>query len=555
MTLPSSLNRWFLHGLALLTLAAVATPALGADERPPNIIFIITDDQHRRELGFIDGQTPTPHIDALAHGGMQFDNCYVAASVCTPSRYSALSGQFASRSDTSFFKAQNTEEGITRVNWNPGFTPGQHTLPGVLSDAGYLTGFVGKWHIGGANRAEGTPIAPGADPYDPAVTERLRANQAAFSKSLQANGFDYASRIYAGNPDDDKELKNAGLNIHHMEWVTEGGIEFIEQAVAEDKPFYLYFSTTLTHVPDPVESLPLDPRLTPGGLLDEPIEGLMPSREDVIARAESAGLPKEVWGALWLDDGVGALVAKLRELGIEDNTLIVYFVDHGMEHRSKGTCYEGGLVSPTFFYMPGTVPAGTTQDALIQNVDFAPTFFDLAGVTPPDDMVIDGVSARSLITGDDTPVRDSIYSELGLTRAVRTADGWKYIAFRVPPSLERTLEERLADQQKLQEQIERNHPWARNNPNYGPDPQARYFHQAQAPGGTLFERNQLATNVPFKPHYFDRDQLFNLNEDPDETTNLADDPRYAEKLAEMQAVLKTYLDGLPGTYAELKPTE
>ncbi|MEM1011721.1 MAG: sulfatase-like hydrolase/transferase, partial [Planctomycetota bacterium] len=348
--------------------------------KQPNIIFIITDDQRRDELGFLGGKAVTPTTDRLANGGMVFENCYVTSSVCTPSRYTVLTGQYASRSETAFFDADTTAEGMTRVTWNPGFMPDQTSLPMVLQDAGYTTGFIGKWHIGGMVRAPGEKIQPGADPADPKVIERLEANQASFAEVLGTRGFDFASRTYAGNPDDDNELKAVGLNIHNMEWLTEGALEFLDSTAGKDEPFFLYFSTTLTHSPKPVQSLRGDPTLTPVGKLDRPITGVQPSREDVMRRARENNLPDELWGTIWLDDGITAIVNKLEELGVADNTMIVYFVDHGSEYQSKGTCYEGGLVAPTFFYMPGTIPAGTTQDALIQNTDFAPTFLEMAGV-------------------------------------------------------------------------------------------------------------------------------------------------------------------------------
>ncbi|MEM6315073.1 MAG: sulfatase-like hydrolase/transferase, partial [Planctomycetota bacterium] len=327
--------------LVLAVIIGVSTSrTVAADPAQPNIIFIITDDQRRQELGFLEGQAHTPTIDQLARNGMVFDNCYVASSVCTPSRYTVLSGHYASRSETDYFKAQTTAEGMTRVTWNSGFMPDQPNVAQVLRDAGYMTGFVGKWHIGGMRRPPGDPITPGDDPADPRVIERLEANQTAFAEHLNSFGFDYAARIYAGNPDDDQELKAVGLNIHNMEWITEGALRFIDQAHATDRPFFLYFSTTLTHSPAPVESLLGDPTLTPVGKLDEPITGVQPSRDDVVRRAKERDLPKELWAPLWLDDGVGALVAKLDELGIDENTLIVYFVDHGSEFQSKGTCYE-----------------------------------------------------------------------------------------------------------------------------------------------------------------------------------------------------------------------
>ncbi|MEM9420426.1 MAG: sulfatase-like hydrolase/transferase [Planctomycetota bacterium] len=527
-----------------------------AEKRQPNIIFIITDDQRFDDLGFIGGAALTPHLNALASGGMYLSQKYVTSSVCTPSRYTCLTGQYASRSQSPAFLNEITPEGITYVMWNQGFEPDQPTVPSVLQDAGYATGFVGKWHVGLDGKRP--PFPEGADPTDPSdpgLIQKLKGDQKVFSDYLKTLGFDFAKNIYIGNPDDDQNLKKAGLNVHNQEWLTQAGLEFIEEN--KDQPFYLYFSTTLTHVPEPTDSLLLDPRMSPVGMLEEPITGVQPSREDVIKRVKEAGIPKDLWGTTWLDDGVGAIVAKVEELGLAEDTLIIYFPDHGMANWSKGTLYHGGMVAPTVAYWPGTIPAGTKLEHMTANTDFASTFFDLAGATPSEDMELDGESLVDLLKGGDTPVRDSVYGEVGLTRSVTTADGWKYLAFRVPPSKQRTLEERMPEHLAAIEKLKETHPWTKNNPSWTfIDPEARYAHLGQAPGGSFFERIILhQKDLPFMPNYHDADQLYNLNEDPNETTNLADDPAYAAKLAEMKVIMQNYLNDVPGTFAELKPEE
>lgn len=545
-------------GVAAAGATAAGDPEAAAPR--PNIIFLITDDQHREEFGFLNhgGKALAPHTDALRAGGTHLANHYVSSSVCSPSRYTCLTGQYASRCTAPQFLASTTPEGVTHVMWNQGFVDGQPTLPGVLQDAGYTTGFTGKWHLGFNVPGGFADVPSGADatdPADPGLIATLKENQQRMSTYLQTLGFDYAKNIYGGNPNDSQQLKKAKLNIHHQEWLTQAAFEFIE--ANQDGPFFLYYAATLTHTPDNAESLERDPRLSPVGLLDEPITGLQPDRADVIRRVKEAGIDRENWGATWLDDGVGALVKKLEDLGLADNTLIVYFDDHGMEYSGKGTLYEGGLVSPTIAYWPGRIPAGGTVEALTQNTDFAPTFMALAGATTPDDMAIDGKNITDLLTGGDKPVRDSVYAEIGLTRSVTTADGWKYLAFRVPPSLERTLEERLEEQKTHIAAMHKQQPWTRGNATWDyTDPEARYSHLGMGAGGTFFERIVTRQkDLPYMPNYFDPDQLYNLNEDPTETTNLAGDPAHAEKLVEMKALLTGYLDELPGTFMDLKPSE
>ncbi len=520
------------------TRKAVVLPA------KPNVIFIIVDDQSTDLVGFMEGKALTPHIDRLAQDGIRFERAYVTASVCSPSRYTCLSGQYASRCTIPPFNKAMTTEGVTRVLWNIGFSGDQITLPMALQQGGYKTGFVGKWHINGLPGWK--PLPKGSDPADPEVIAHLKRNLTNAENGIKKFGFNYAKHVFRGNPWDDKALRNSGLNVHNQEWLTQAGLEFIEQN--QNNPFFLYFATTLNHVPDNHASLVGDARKCPEGILPEPITGVQPSRASVIKRCKAAGIDKKRWGATWLDDGIGALLDKLEELDLQENTLIIYFVDHGMAAASKGTCYEGGLIAPTFAHWSGVVQPQVSQ-AMIQNIDFAPTIMEVAGVTPPETMKVDGKSFVPALKGQIFDGHESLYSEIGLIRAITTADGWKYIAFKVPPSLQRTKEERMADQMKLIEQQKE----------YGGyelsvDPEARYYQMGMGAGGTAFERHQLEGGAAWKDNYFDPDQLYNLNEDPLETKNLAKDPAYADKLAEMKKLLAGYLNDLPGTYPELKPT-
>ena len=537
-----------LQRLLAVLLLFIAAGAHAAER--PNIIFLITDDQANSELGYMGGNALTPNFDRMAAEGVRFDQNYVASSVCSPSRYTCLSGQFASRCSIPFFTDQSTDEGVRRVLWNIGFAAGQPIVPKVMQANGYRTGFVGKWHINGVGVA---PQAPkGSDAADPAVAGLLKKNYDAICEGIKGFGFDYVKGAYRGNLHDDKLLVNTGMDEHNMEWLTKSALDFINEASSADdnKPFYLYFATTLTHVPDVNTSLKADPRISGEGLLAEPITGLLPPRESIYERLDAAGVPRDMAKATWLDDGVGALLTRLEDLGIAENTLVVYMNDHGMASQSKGTAYEGGLVTPTLAYWPGTF-APQTVDTLTQNTDFAPTFFEIAGVTPPANMVLDGKSWLPLVDGRAQHTHTSVYSEIGLTRSVTTADRWKYIAFRVPLSFQRTTEERLAEHRAELAQTLIENPWMAGNPRYDIDPQARYHQMGMAAGGHRFERGQLNPDAAWYGNYFDTDQLYDLNADPQESTNLAADPAHAEKLVEMKGLLRGYLETMPDTFEDL----
>ena len=547
---------------ALLGLAWLLIPLASqvhATEIPekPNVIFIITDDQHRESFGFLENKALTPHIDRLAREGMYFSQCYVAASVCTPSRYSCLTGQFASRCQTPNFLKSITPEGQTRVTWNINPADDQLLLSHLLQQAGYKTGMVGKWHLGGiSDKFQRLP--PNSDPTDPEVARILRENQENYCQALREKyGWDYAGAVYRANLNGDRALSNAGLDVHNMEAMTQAGLQFIENN--QDNPFFLYFSTTLLHYPEVYKSLDADPRIGPAGLMDAPITGVQPSRESVKRRAAEVGVTGRAVEATWLDDGIGALIHKLEELGIAENTLVMYFNDNGMDYGGKGTCYQGGILSPTIAYWPGTIKP-STEDRLIQNVDFMPTILELSGAEAPASVPIDGRSLVPLFAGEPVEWRSSIYSEIGYVRCVVTEDGWKYFAFRVPPSSMRPLEERMAAQLRYHERLRKEEPWRMEFVEI--DPEARLFHLGLSPGGTAFEQDPFRPGAqegewhdpaPWRHNYFDQDQLYQISSDPLEITNLANHPAYAEKLSEMQHIMKNHLDQLPGAFAELKP--
>lgn len=535
--------------LALLVTMALVV-GVSAEKRKPNILFIITDDQFEEQYGFLGGKALTPNIDRLANEGIYFENGFVSSSVCSPSRYTCMSGHFASRCPQPYFQTGTTEDGVTRILWNLGFAEGQPNIPNVMQRNGYKTGFTGKWHLNGTMHLINEDIPKGSDPYDLEIQKIMHSNQEIICNEIKRFGFDFVQAAYGGNPDDDKTLKATGCNVHNQEWNTKAAIDFIEEN--KDEPWYLYFAPTLMHVPDTFASLTGDPRKSGMGILDEPIVGVQPSRESVLERTKAAGIPDRNRAATWLDDGIGAIQDKLEELGLTENTLIIYFNDNGMEYHSKGTCYQGGVRTQIMAYWPGVIEPGARPQELVQNVDFGPTFFDMAGITPPKDMMLDGQSLMPIFRGESPEDwREAVYSEIGLTRSVSSKD-WSYVAFYVPPSLQRTKEERVKEAKEYYKEMLIEHPFMAEQYPFLED--APYFQLGMKPGGFAFERWQLKDpdNTPWAPNYFDQDQLFNISQDPTEITNLATNPEYKAQLEKMQKLLVKYLDDLPGAYPGLK---
>ncbi len=477
--------------------------------KKPNVICIISDDTEFSYLGCYGGNVLTPNIDRIAAEGMKFTRHYTSTPTCTPSRYNYLTGHYAGNCRSEPFMKSFPTSDPYNIQWNVHVKDTEECVGGILQSAGYKTGYVGKMHAGlpentldirwkGAN-----PLPTDGNPFDPEFDQALKENQKKMVDEMHRIGFDYAAALNWENVDLNPSPK---MHIHNPEWVVKGAHDFLEQQNA-DEPFFLYVCTTLIHGPDHRESLAGDPRITPGGLLHEPITDVMPPRHTVEERLRAAGLEytHNAAGSLWLDDAVGSVLDKANELGLMDDTLVVYQTDHNA--ISKGSCYEQGVNIPMIMKWDGVVEPGATSEQLVQNIDFLPTLMDIADIEKTDEMVIDGVSLLPILKGKDHPIHEDLFFEYGVTRAV--SDGqWKYIAFRY-----------------TDEQIEK----MENG-------------EVKRILGTMGNLHDFQVGVYHQPHWYAPDQLFNLENDPHEQNNLANDPAYAEQLKIMQAKLKTYLD-------------
>ena len=515
-----STRRWTpILFLALLASNGLARPEANADTRP-NVLFIITDDQERSEFNFLpegcdergNPRNLTPHIDRLATEGVVFLNQYVSSPVCTPSRYSVLTGTYASRSPTFAKAAQRGEQ--VNITWNSHIDETTSNIARTLQKAGYFTGAVGKNHVIKL-KSKGREIeapADDADPRESGIAAYYADKQREQVEFFEACGFDFAASLYAGNL---PGHTCKALEHHNVDWITSGALRFLDEWKPTEKPFFLYMATTLNHGPGPAnKKYTGDPLATPAGLLDSPLD-VQPPRSSIPERVRKAGLSTDgpACDLLWLDDGIGAVLKKLESLEELDNTIVFYFDDHGVE-SGKGSLYEGGIRSVSFVWSPRYVKGGRQTEVRVSNIDFAPTIMDLCGVPEKERHTVDGKSFLSVLRGSEEEIHDYLFFELGATRAV-LKDGWKYLAFRLPSSLP-------------------------------PDPPQPYTHLADRPGG----RGSEGPAMRFYPNYFDRDQLYNIHEDPLERHNLYRDEERHNCVQEMRSLLRKAVSKVPGTFAE-----
>jgi arylsulfatase A-like enzyme len=483
------------------------------DPAKPNIIFFITDDTDKYQLGCYGGNVYTPNIDRLAAEGVMFHQAYVTSTVCTPSRYSLATGRYPGRSYYSNYLKEYPSGSQGHPEFNVGLEQDFMNIGKVLKDNGYVTGWIGKFHLGSDTSLKGLTSAEekylsSASSDDPKATELFRKEERAYRDYIVNKGFSWAKNIYEGNIKDP-------FAEHNLEWTIAAALEFIE--TNKDRPFYLHFNTTLLHGPDKSWERSLQyPEVTGEGIVDHELEAEMPDRSTIIERIQSNGynLKENPAGITWLDDGVGAILNKLNELGLEENTMVVFVPDHGSANKaSLFNCH--GTNIPLIIKYPKEISPGTHCNALVQVLDMIPTFFDMGSIMLPEGYILDGKSIRPLFQNPEEKIHESLYFEIGCARAVMT-ENYKYIAVRYTE--DRINEIKDIPENKLKEQIIR-----------------KIIYLDRNLGISL-------RGLRYSPEYLSPDQLYDLTADPEEKTNLVNAPDYNDILTDMKKLLTGYLE-------------
>jgi len=361
-----------LVGLFLSTFAAANCVLAG--ERP-NILLILSDDQGYADAGFQGCKDiPTPNLDRLASEGLHFSNGYVTHPFCSPSRAAVMTGRYQQRfghENNPFYDPNDHLEGLPMT---------EKLLPQFLRDAGYVTGWIGKWHLGAA--------------------PEFRPENRGFSETFGflGGGHHYlnwmASPGFEG-PEYNIPIERNGKPVDVTDHLTiafgNEGEAFIKRHQKE--PWFLYLAFNAPHTPE------------------EPT----PER---LARFVSIADPKRRAYAAQvslLDDAIGNVLTAVRETGQERRTLVFFFSDNGGPigkswngscnlplRGGKGQVYEGGIRVPFVISWPGVLPAGHTYDFPVSSLDVFPTALSVAGVPMPTDKIYDGVNLLPYLTGANT---------------------------------------------------------------------------------------------------------------------------------------------------------
>jgi arylsulfatase A-like enzyme len=380
--------------LCLLSAGLFPTLACGGGGAPPeqprrpNVLLILTDDQGYGDLG-VHGNPKirTPHLDRLARQGVELEHFHVCP-VCSPTRSSLLTGRYNYRTGV-----VDTFLGRSLMH------PDEVTLAEMLQGAGYRTGIFGKWHLG--------------DNYP------LRATDQGFGESLvlKGGGIGQPSDPPGGdsyfNPLLTHNGKPTRTRGYCSDVFTAAAAAFIEQN--RDRPFFAYLAFNAPHTPLQVPDSYYQPykkmNLAPGDFPQAgyPLEGKMDP--DQTAR---------VYGMVTnIDDNVGRLLARLEELKLAEDTLVVFLTDNGPQqprynaglHGLKGSVYDGGIRVPCFLRWPGRFEAGRKIDRIAAHIDLTPTLLDACGVRAPPGVKFDGVSLMPLLRGEkaDWPDRNLFF--------------------------------------------------------------------------------------------------------------------------------------------------
>ncbi len=371
----------------------------------PNIIYILSDDTAMGDLGCYGQEIiQTPHLDQMAAEGTRYLQCYSGTSVCAPSRTSLMTGL-------------HTGHSPVRANYE--LQPeGQLPLPSetttiamLLKDAGYQTTCVGKWGMG-MFQTTGSPLKKGFDHF--------------FGYNCQRHAHSYFPAYLW---DDDQRISLPGNNgksigkTYSQNLIQDEALSFIRDN--KDQPFFLFYAITLPHSNNEIDDL--------GQYANQPWTEQQKNYAAQVTR---------------LDRDAGQVLELLKELGIAENTLVFFSGDNGSSFNEnsdlgklfnqsmsgslrgfKRGLYEGGLRQAAISWWPGTIPAGRVSQEPWAFWDFLPTAAELAGITIPQDVPVDGLSLVDFLKGGPAPERDYFYWELheqASIQAVRFGD-WKAV--------------------------------------------------------------------------------------------------------------------------------
>lgn len=376
-------RRRFIALAASTALASLARPISALPRRKPNFIVILCDDLGYGDIEPTGGTAiPTPNLNRMAREGMVLTDYYAPQNICTPSRAGLLTGRYPIRTGLAWGAILQPDKRILPLD--------EVTIPKALQPAGYRSGLFGKWHLG--------HLGPDWQPTRHGFDRFYGIPYSHDMKPLQ---------IFTDTSPDRRPSEEEPVMAELQQRFYEEAVNFIE--ANKDQPFFVELALSAPHL----ANYP-NPR----------------HRDDKMASAYGEVVEE-------IDAIVGALMVKLRTLGLDRDTLVLFTSDNGpwyegssgpLRDRKGGAGYDGGYRVPCIAWQPGTVPAGLRCDSIAMGIDFLPTFCAMAGTPVPAGPVIDGKDiSQILLRGAESPHESLLLFDDEEVTGIRT-QRWKYVA-------------------------------------------------------------------------------------------------------------------------------
>lgn len=375
------MKRWQ-HVMHCLLVVLLMACGVSGEQRQPNFVFIFADDLGWTDLGCYGSDFyRTPHIDALAAQGMKFTSAYASPN-CAPTRACLMTGQYTPRHGiytvSTGARGRAEHRQLIPPDTETDLPLDIPTWPERLRDAGYFTAHLGKWHLG-------DPPTHGPE------QQGFDVNVAGFRAGTPPGGYfpPYRNPYLPDGPDGE----------YLTDRLTDDAIQLIREH--HDKPFFIYLSHYAPHTPIQAKEQ------------DIAYYRSLPPGENHNHATYAAMIHA-------LDQGVGRIMRTLKELDIDDNTIVIFYSDNGPHMRfsnpsplrgGKGELYEGGIRVPLIIHWPNVTEPGSICHEPVQHIDFYPTFLEITGTPVLETHVVDGVSLVPLLrnAGDGRLQRDALF--------------------------------------------------------------------------------------------------------------------------------------------------
>jgi arylsulfatase A-like enzyme len=395
------LNRRDFVKMAGFTAAALAIPKLLVAEdrsrKQPNFVFFLIDDMGFKDIG-CNGSTfyETPNIDKLAADGMRFTDAYAACPVCSPTRASIMTGKYPARLNLTDYLVGRRRGKLIPAEYIHQMPLEEVTIAEALKEAGYTTCFIGKWHLGGK------PYWPEHQGFD--------VNIGGTHTGAPRN---YFWPQWRGNPPIEGRPGE-----YLTDRLTDEAIKFLEGK--KDKPFLLYLSHYAVHIPLQAKKEMIEKYRAKAAKYPAKEPRFLPEGRSKARQVQDhpvyAGMVESV------DESVGRVMDKLEDLGVADNTVVIFMSDNGglstaeglptsnlPLRAGKGWLYEGGIREPMIIKWPGVVKPKSKCSVPVTSTDFYPTMLEMAGLPIKPKQHIDGVSLVPLLKGKNKHKRKAIF--------------------------------------------------------------------------------------------------------------------------------------------------